>query len=650
MRSGRRPAAKADQGVAGHLRPEVAIGEQDSLDAGEVELRAVQAVASGDPVVDLLQGEAGAERPRRSLVAEDARIAGQGRPGIGEPVAVVGIGGVVRAEDLGQGLRRKDPRRHGARVGAPVAGGSRTVEDRQALGAPQGPGQLRDRAGLRLGVGHMGQGADVAVIGFPRGVDGRGVEPGGLEPGQGGGQLADAAGLVHLQVLVGRPQSGAGVADGVGPLGGPGRGRGPGVLDDLAEPRAVEGAADRRQPRRGLHLDGDLCAGHGYGPALEDVGCGVLRIEGQLEQAEPAGRGDRVGPGDPAVVADADGGAVLQAGADDVELARKDHVHPREAVDAVPGIVRIAEEDAAATLCHLAAQGIGVAALPLRDRRALRGRLQARQVRRAGRGGGDDSRHECGLLGRDHRAPVVHLVVGAHPGRAPAAGVREVGDPDVPDIAVDPGDEAAGEGARLRRRLPAGGHQGVQAAGLDQVLVVEVADDVGVLLARPEVAGPLGVHRHLPLGEVAEIVLGGGIARAVAEPAVVAGDDVRRAVGGADHLRPVFRLGRRRRKREKGRQKPRRHHSPHDRPPAVPRRLEGGPAGRQTLSHRGAEPDRAMGQAPAAGRSSRAGHIAARLGRDVVRRTAPQASSLTKLSTECQLWNTRSSPMRKRAV
>ena len=274
-----------------------------------------------------------------------------------------------------------------------------------------------------------------------------------------------------------------------------------------------------------------------------------------------------MGPGDPAVVANADGGAVLQPGADDVELARKDHVHPREAVDAVPGIVRIAQKDAAAALCHLAAQGIGVAALSLRNRRALHGRLQAGQVRRAGRRGSDDAGHQGRLLGRDHRAPIVHLVVGAHPGRTPAAGVREVGDADVADIAVDPGDKAPGQGARLRRRLAAARQQGVQAAGLDQVLMVEITDDVGVLLARPEVTGPLGVHRHLPIGEVAEVVLGGGIAPAVAEPAIVAGDDVRRAVGGADHLRPVLRLRRRCRKRQEGHQKPRRHHSSHDLPP-----------------------------------------------------------------------------------
>ena len=278
-----------------------------------------------------------------------------------------------------------------------------------------------------------------------------------------------------------------------------------------------------------------------------------------------------MGPGDPAVVANADGGAVLQPGADDVELARKDHVHPREAVDAVPGIVRIAQKDAAAALCHLAAQGIGVAALSLRNRRALHGRLQAGQVRRARRRCSDDAGHQGRLLGRDHRAPIVHLVVGAHPGGALAAGVREVGDADVADVAVDPGDKAPGEGARLRRRLAAARQQGVQATGLDQVLMVEITDDVGVLLAWPEVTGPLGVHRHLPIGEVAEIVLGGGIAPAVAEPAIVAGDDVRRAVGGADHLRPVLRFRRRCRKRQEGhqkpRQKPRRHHSPHDLPP-----------------------------------------------------------------------------------
>jgi len=193
-------------------------------------------------------------------------------------------------------------------------------------------------------------------------------------------------------------------------------------------------------------------------------------------------------------------------------------------------------------LGHLAAQGVGVAALALRN---VGGRVEGAcsdRLRSSGRGGGGDAGELDRSLAGKRDAPHIDLSIGPYP-RCTLAGRRQVSDAGVARIAVDAGDIAPVQrpciGRRAIQRLGISVQQQLQPPGLDQALMVEVAHHIGVLLARAEEAGALGSDRQHAVGEIAEIVLRRGVTGAEAQAAVISCGDVRCAIGRAHDSRPV---------------------------------------------------------------------------------------------------------------
>ena len=187
-------------------------------------------------------------------------------------------------------------------------------------------------------------------------------------------------------------------------------------------------------------------------------------------------------PGELLGVADQDQRDAEQARPGDVDLARDHEVGLIEAPRAVPGEVRVGEHDPAAGRGRVAAQAPGVGAdvggeverlaelvdPPRSAGGDLVGRgLGARVGRRARRGGGRLGAGDA--VDRDPRARVEHQLVEApvdvplgdrpHPGLAGAAGVGDVLDPGLGQVAVvalDVAGDALLDRAPSARRAAAG--------------------------------------------------------------------------------------------------------------------------------------------------------------------------------------------------
>jgi hypothetical protein len=252
-----------------------------------------------------------------------------------------------------------------------------------------------------------------------------------------------------------------------------------------------------------------------------------------------------------------------QARAGDVDLAGDRQVGLVEALGPVPGEVGVREHDPAAVGRRLAAEPVGVRA----DRA---GREHLREPRGDPVGarepcGAADGRglRGCDAVDRDRLAgeqsELVEAAVGVdlgdrlHPLGPATARVGELVDAGVGQVLVVAGHVADDALADLRHRA---GRWRIVEQVLDDPLVddplveevrVEVVDgkpvaalDVGAGRAEVLVARALGAHRHIGLGDRADVVLGERVSVAEAEPAEVLGQDVRNAVGvSADRRRVV---------------------------------------------------------------------------------------------------------------
>ena len=270
-------------------------------------------------------------------------------------------------------------------------------------------------------------------------------------------------------------------------------------------------------------------------------------------------------PGHVPGVADQDQRHAEQARAGDVDLPRNGELGLVEALGAVPREVRVAEQHPASVVGGLRAQRHGVGADPAEGKALLellehrgpgggRHRRAGRRCRPADPVDGDALAGEQGQL---VEAPVgLGLGDRMHPRLAAAGGIGQVVHPGVGEVAVIAGDVAADDLAHLRprplrRRL---GQEPLDHVVVDDALEEEVAVEVvrgrRVGAKRPrgvgtEVPRALGVDRHVGVGDLAQVVLGEGVAVAVAQPAPVRGEHVRDAVGGAPDG-GVVRIARRR--------------------------------------------------------------------------------------------------------
>ena len=240
-------------------------------------------------------------------------------------------------------------------------------------------------------------------------------------------------------------------------------------------------------------------------------------------------------PGHRGVVADADDGAADEPGADDVQLARDREVRAVEPQLAVPRVVRVREQDAAAAGGDLAAQAVRVAAHDVGGHRHVVGRDPGGDGRRRGvRDAADLHRH----VAEEDRAPVVELAELLHPGGAAAARVVDVRGADRADLLAGAGGEAAherpGVGRRRARRVGVAVEQPLELAAGDEAPVEDVAVEVAAL--GPEVARALAADGEHPVGQGADVVLRERPADAEADAGVVLRLHVRHAVRRAAHL------------------------------------------------------------------------------------------------------------------
>jgi hypothetical protein len=144
-----------------------------------------------------------------------------------------------------------------------------------------------------------------------------------------------------------------------------------------------------------------------------------------------------------------------------------------------------------------------------------------------------------------HPPPKVQLGDGTYPAGAPAGGVGQVRHAHRSEVRVHPGrvpahqlPGALGRTQRLpSRELRLHPSRPVQRGVVD--VTVQVVRSVRRRPVRSEPPGPLARHGKHVIGQRAHVVLCVGIADAVAEVAVAAGEHVRDAVRGSPHHHPA---------------------------------------------------------------------------------------------------------------
>ena len=334
----------------------------------------------------------------------------------------------------------------------------------------------------------------------------------------------------------------------------------PAQVDDQPVVRAVKGAlrVGHGAVRLG-DLDADRLGGDLAPLAVVLVLQRVVRVELEFIQGKAGGVIHGVGPGDILGEADADPGQALQRGPGHVVFAGNGEVGLVPAPAAVPGLVGVAQQQAAAVLGGVAADRQGVAAHLAGLDGAARGRQRA-----AGEG------LDTQLFQRGQHIAIRSL----HPQDAVAddalvGAARQADQPQVLEQVdlidfVDPGCTAAA-GLPLGQVVHAGFAQvAVHASGVahGQVLgkLRQGVEEIGavLVLAAVEVAVQL-VPPHIPLlahqlrrapgglGDFdhgdAVVVLGVGVAVTVAQAGPVVRLDMRYPVLGAAHLGGVGHRG-----------------------------------------------------------------------------------------------------------
>ncbi len=107
--AGHRPAHRHEV-VAHELAAVLDIAEDHVLHVLAGEPRRTQTVAAVDPGLGHDQPDPGAQAPRRALIADDPGKPGQRLMWVREPIAVIGVGDVVGAEQIRQVARAEQPR------------------------------------------------------------------------------------------------------------------------------------------------------------------------------------------------------------------------------------------------------------------------------------------------------------------------------------------------------------------------------------------------------------------------------------------------------------------------------------------------------------------------------------------------------------
>ena len=416
---------------------------------------------------------------------------------------------------------------------------------------------MRGVAGLRLGVGHVRDVADVGVQGEAGPVGRDRVDPGDalilLQDRQ---YLLRTRRAVEAEPGVDRPGEvvRVGVSEGECGGGAPGQRYAFEVVEDRAVPGPPERVRDRGQLAvRLLRHHGDLARGHGHGLAVLQVFGRVALDERELERGEPERGRHGVAPRHRLVVPDKDERNAVERSTGDVDLAGDRELRLVEAFRADPREVRIAEQQAAVIPGARGPDRDGIAA-ELAELCPPRGGERTRGPCRAGRGG---RVHGLGRLRRrrlgdslddqvaarlQHELVEAQVAVqqrdGLHPGPAAARRVRDaLRAADVGKVAVVALDVTGLELLLVRVEAPL---EALHDVGVDDLLEVDiglqVVDDdavapLDVAALRPEVPGALRLDRDVVVGHRANVVLGERVAVPEAEVVPVVREDVRDPAG-----------------------------------------------------------------------------------------------------------------------
>ena len=549
------PVAAVHDRLAQRPRREAAVGQRRVGQLVEVEaVGARGALVAG--VVEHGGVLAGAGRPGRLLAPVQRRVvAGEQLGGVGHPERVVGVEDVVVAADLRLVVEGHEAGVAGALLLHPLEGGVGAVEQERPVVRRDLDHRVRGQRGLVGGeglVGQIGGGRGVGVPGLPVGRHRDGVEQRhAVDLSVDGLELLEVVGLEHGEVLLDElvvVDVGVAVGDGLG-VGPPEAGE----VDDRPVVAGPGGALDGLElPVVAQHLD--LVGG---GRDLADlVAVAVLRRIAVHEVERVGGESgagrDRVGPAELLGEADADAGHARQLHAVGVELAGHRQVDLPEPQLALPREVGVGHQEPAAVRGPLRADGpavgrdgcLGQAADPAAGRvggpaRSAGGGRRSRGVGRtvatgvAGGCGRGDERTDAGAAGVEgDRTGVgvdLHGLERPHPVLAGAPAGHAVG-ADLVEVRVPAGhvglEQVAGVGADVG---PVGGREVEDADGAP----LDVAVDVGVLVAGAEPPGALAADLDHLVGEVAGAVLAAGVALAEGHVAERVAGDVGDPVGGA---------------------------------------------------------------------------------------------------------------------
>ena len=525
------------------LRRQVPIGIEHGGHIVRRHLGARAAVGAGQPRGDLHQPGPGAQALGIVHRPHQGREPGQGRGRIGQPEAVIAVGHIVCPHRMGHGgPGHVSGHARPARLGPAAVAAGPVQHEQPGDGAQQTQPRLR-RASRQVGLGQVRGGGDIGIHHRAAPVCGNGVDPGnGRLPVDGRPDLRHGPGPGDVQPGV----AGAGVQV-VGVLDGIGMGRGPGetggrLHDHRAVDGPVEGGGARPLPR---HLEAHRAPLHGNVPTVDDVDRGIGGIEGQFEHGEVPVGGHRVRPGHVMVEADGHPRNAVERGPHDIEPAGNGQVGLIEAVGVVPGKVRVPQQHAGPIGRHVLAEGPGIAA-QLEMVPQVHGRDGEPRGRPRTRGG-RPRRH--GLPQPAAGTALDHLLLvqaqevvqgrRLHPGGI-AAGRGPLVRRGIPKIAVVSGEEATDQGPVVGGKARGSGAQtGEVHLRAEEGVALRVGNPGHGHLGhsvRAEILRPLPPQGHEMVGEDAQVVLGKGIALAIAQAAEVVGADMRNAEGGAANL------------------------------------------------------------------------------------------------------------------
>ncbi len=299
-----------------------------------------------------------------------------------------------------------------------------------------------------------------------------------------------------------------------------------------------------------LHVDTHLLLAHGNRLAIQHVTGGILRVELQAMQREVFRRVDGMAPSQMLIEADIDQRQARQRRAHHIKLAGDGQVHLIKAQTASPWKMRIGQQHAApvggqlAPYCHCIAAALQGKTLVTHSGQLQRLDLQSIDLQRLLQRRRRGTRQRFGELPHaalDQQATgQTHQIVGADgPNPLGRTGLRQALGLLLIERAVVSGDIALHQLAnRQRLRIPEIRQSLRRIEPLEQQIAGHIVALFKGRLVRPEIARALAIDGDHLIGQQAQVILRVGVTDAVAQTALIGGNDMRHARTGTPDLGP----------------------------------------------------------------------------------------------------------------